>query len=239
MKKNNIALTLCLLCATYSCDGCMDDAEIVEKAKHDSRENYTIGKDAYAKDRKKIANYWHAIFHPGQQEAEDDILKPIEKILPESSKIDGNSTTDFFYVNNNIVLESFLRCCLQEKIWIEILIETMFKDDTEKKNKLLSSFKKYLNQGEEKIRNILNNLDKNQNQDIYSKMGALNEKFNDEVLKKILPEIIKEKPDLKKYENLPTYLGVAQMLMCEIMSDDNQRGQKFAEKYYKYNKEEK
>ena len=237
MKKNNVALTLCLLCATYSCDGCMDDAEIVENTKHDSRENYTICKDAYANIRKKIANCWNVTFQSGQQQSENDILKPIENALPESSKIDGNSTKDFFYVNNNIVLESFLRCCLQEKIWVELLIETICAESSDKKNLLLSSFKKCLEDGEREIIGILTKLDNESNQDIYSKNFDLNKAFNDGVLKKILPEIIKEKPDLKKYENLPTYLGVAQMLMCEIMSDEL-REKKFAEKWNKYYKEE-
>lgn len=234
LHKKSIFLYLCFLFTTYSCDGCMDDAEI-NNQKIDKRENYVVVPSVYKKTREKIVCNWNQIF-PNYS---FDKLNSRKHFLPETIKDEERETTkSFALVNNNIVLEGFLQCCLQEKIWIELLIEKIGIS-------LQSDFEKSWENGAQAIGKILDKLKINEdNQEIYSKIYELNKRFNDNVLKPIWEKIIKEGKksenkniDWENYENLPTYLTAAHMLLCEILPDDKKdktREEKFKEKWNEY-----
>lgn len=234
LHKKSIFLYLCFLFTTYSCDGCMDDAEI-NNQKIDKRENYVVVPSVYKKTREKIVCNWNQIFN----NYSFNKLNSIESFLPQEIKNEERETTkSFALVNNNIVLEGFLQCCLQEKIWIELLIKKI-------DSSLQSKFEQYWEKGAQEIGKILDKLKINEdNQEIYSKIYELNKRFNDNVLKPIWEKIIKEGKksenkniDWENYENLPTYLTAAHMLLCEILPDDKKdktREEKFKEKWNEY-----
>lgn len=238
LHKKSIFLYLCFLFTTYSCDGCMDDAEINNK-EIDKREKYVVAPSVYKKTRKKIEANWNQIF----KSPELDKLTNIKDFLPQTiNNEDSKKTVSFARVNNNIVLEGFLQCCLQEKIWIELLIEQI---EDPNKGSLQSKFEKDWENGAQAIGNILSNLNVEKNNlEIYSKIFELNKSLNDNVLKPIWDEIIKEGKksenkniDWENYENLPTYLTAAHMLLCEILPDDKKdktREEKFKEKWNEY-----
>ena len=232
-NKKSIFLYLCFLFTTYSCDGCMDDAEINNK-KSDKRENYVVAPSVYKKTRKKIESNWNQIF----TNYRFNDLTNIENFLPQEIKSeDREKTESFARVNNNIVLEGFLQCCLQEKIWIELLIEQI--------GSLQNGFEEHWKTGAQEIGKILSKLDvTNNNQDIYSKIYELNKSLNDKVLNPILNQVIEsgkksKKDELKNikwddYKDLPTYLTVAHMLFCEIMKDQDEREKAFSKKWNEY-----
>lgn len=231
LHKKSIFLYLCFLFTTYSCDGCMDDAEI-NNQKIDKRENYVVVPSVYKKTREKIVCNWNQIFNKAT-------LDNINKFLPpEIKNADKETTKSFALVNNNIVLEGFLQCCLQEKIWIELLIEKIGIS-------LQSDFEESWEKGAQAIGKILSELDvNNNNQEIYSKIFELNVSLNDNVLKPILNQVIdggeqSKKDELKSikwedYKDLPTYLTVAHMLLCEIMKDQDEREKAFSKKWNEY-----
>lgn len=231
LHKKSIFLYLCFLFTTYSCDGCMDDAEI-NNQKIDKRENYVVVPSVYKKTREKIVCNWNQIFNKAT-------LDNINKFLPpEIKNADKEATKSFALVNNNIVLEGFLQCCLQEKIWIELLIEKIGIS-------LQSDFEESWEKGAQAIGKILSELDvNNNNQEIYSKIFELNVSLNDNVLKPILNQVIdggeqSKKDELKSikwedYKDLPTYLTVAHMLFCEIMKDQDEREKAFSKKWNEY-----
>jgi hypothetical protein len=216
----------------------MDDAEINNK-KSDKRENYVVAPSVYKKTRKKIESNWNKIF----KSPELDKLSHINEFLPQEIKNEERETTkSFALVNNNIVLEGFLQCCLQEKIWIELLIEKIGIS-------LQSDFEESWEKGAQAIGKILSELDvNNNNQEIYSKIYDLNKTFNDNVLKPIWNKIIESGKKSKKdeltnikwddYKALPTYLTVAHMLLCEIMKDQDEREKAFSKKWNEYYTEE-
>ena len=234
LHKKSIFLYLCFLFTTYSCDGCMDDVEINNK-KSDKRENYVVAPSVYKKTRKKIESNWNQIFN----NYSFNKLNNIESFLPQEIKNEERETTkSFALVNNNIVLEGFLQCCLQEKIWIELLIEKIGIS-------LQSDFEESWEKGAQAIGKILSELDvNNNNQEIYSKIFELNVSLNDNVLKPILNQVIdggeqSKKDELKSikwedYKDLPTYLTVAHMLLCEIMKDQDEREKAFSKKWNEY-----
>ena len=238
LHKKSIFLYLCFLFTTYSCDGCMDDAEINNK-KSDKRENYVVAPSVYKKTRKKIESNWNKIFN----NYSFNKLNNVESFLPQEIKNeDREKTASFARVNNNIVLEGFLQCCLQEKIWIELLIEQI-------DSSLQSSFEEHWKTGAQEIGKILSELKVDSaNQEIYSKIFELNESLNDNVLKPILNNIIESGEKSKKdelqnikwddYKDLPTYLTVAHMLLCEIMKNRDERKKAFLVKWDKYYTEE-
>lgn len=238
LHKKSIFLYLCFLFTTYSCDGCMDDAEI-NNQKIDKRENYVVVPSVYKKTREKIESNWNQIF----KSPELKTLTGIKEFLPETIKDEERETTkSFALVNNNIVLEGFLQCCLQEKIWIELLIKKI-------DSSLQSKFEQYWEKGAQEIGKILSELDvNNNNQEIYSKIFELNKSLNDNVLEPILKKIIdggeqSKKDELKSikwnnYKDLPTYLTVAHMLLCEIMKDQDEREKDFYKKWNEYYIEE-
>lgn len=238
LHKKSIFLYLCFLFTTYSCDGCMDDAEI-NNQKIDKRENYVVVPSVYKKTRKKIESNWNQIFN----NYSFNKLNNIESFLPQEIKNEERETTkSFALVNNNIVLEGFLQCCLQEKIWIELLIKKIGIS-------LQSDFEKSWENGAQEIGKILSELKvDSDNQEIYSKIYDLNKTFNDNVLEPILKKIIESGEKAKKgelksikwnnYKDLPTYLTVAHMLLCEIMKDQDEREKDFSKKWDEYYIEE-
>ena len=218
MKKNNIFLSLCVFVSVFSCDECQDNAEEISRGRKDTHENYIINPKAYSNYRNQLMGWGKNIFN--------DTFSIDTNILPESVKDFADNINGFYYVNTNITLRGFFHYCLQEVICIDLLIEKVNNIS------LKENFKTYLNDGWNGINGILekiktkggNNGNNNiENQISYSLIFELNKTFNDEVLKKILPEIVEtnigifgeSKDEFEKHKILS---GKAHILLCKLDS---------------------
>jgi hypothetical protein len=211
-----------------------DEAEKIFSSQIDKRENYTIGVGAYKRDREIIVALTRQIF--GKK------LNFEEEILPKTiSSEKAKGIKSFFFVNNNIVLLGFFSYCLQEKIFIDLIIKKFENDQLEKK------FKEVLENFYEEITSKINSLKREENQFIYSMVWDFNETFNNTVLKIILPKIIEdikkndslkkkfEEGKLEKYEKGSHMFGLAHVLLAKVIPDRKERKEKILEKYPKEN----
>ena len=223
MKKNNIILPLYCLCTFCSCDSCDSDSAKITTANKDKNENYKLGIKIYKKDREKIKDFFEEIY-----DKQSDFDEVFNEVLPnEIEKKYHKSIEGFFYVNNNIVLSGLFTSILQEKVFIDLIIEKI-KDNNTKNNlkKVLSDcLKNFLEKIKEKLPNIKNN----ENQILYNKVFDFNKLFNDEVLKIIIPDVIdaivsdnsKLGKDIKKYKVKEWNFGISHILLSKLENSND------------------
>ena len=173
----------------------------------------------YASDRKFIDRACNQIF--------GRTLDFNDSVLPQ--KIPANEDTcqppHSFRKNNSIVLRGLFFTVLKEKVRIDLLIGKLG-------SKLKRNFETYLREYQRKITVMVNGLSSmNYGMMIYSKMFELQNLFEEEVIKKIIPEIITEikgnavlkrefnEDELIQYSQHPT-AGVPSILVSKVVTRD-------------------
>lgn len=235
MKKNNIILPIYCLCTFCSCNSCDSDSAEISARKIDKHENYKLGYGAYVKDRTKIKNFFEKIYD-GQSD-QHNFDNVFEEVLPETiNQKNTNIIKDFFFVNNNIVLSGLFTSILQEKVFIDLTIEEV--NNTTKRDELKNKLSTCLGIFENKIKTKLDEIDKNQNQILYDNVFEFNKLFNDEVLKKIIPDITEAmikynsipESDIDEYKNKEWCFGISHILLSKLEMDSGQRNQNIQSK---------